>query len=190
MFSQAFYQHDEAQSQNSLNQDDDDEIKLFAEQLNKPMNGRSKNMNSKKTHNDDLELDLNLIQQTTDKCPHCQKPLDSKANSPSPSPRGYIDRNRELGMESEGGSPIREYRQRSQRFRPILPLDDAERVKRQQELEQDFGIRPNPANLYIMCREHTQTPVEFFCTITKDFYCKLCAFDKHSLHNDVPLVKM
>jgi len=111
MFSQAFYQHDEAQSQNSLNQDDDDEIKLFAEQLNKPMNGRSKNMNSKKTLNEDLELDLNLIQPTTDKCPHCQKPLDSKANSPSPSPRGYIDRNRELGMESEGGSPIREYQQ-------------------------------------------------------------------------------
>ena len=77
MFAQAFYQQDVDPSQNSLNQDDDDEIKLFAEQfkvldnhspipkdkgskqLNKPMNDKINNMNSKKTLNEDLELDLN-----------------------------------------------------------------------------------------------------------------------------------
>lgn len=40
-----------------------------------------------------------------------------------------------------------------------------------------------------MCKKHRDTPIEFFCNISNEFYCKLCA-KNHSGHNDICVAKI
>jgi hypothetical protein len=51
-------------------------------------------------------------------------------------------------------------------------------------LTQSFGLKPKKMN---MCKRHKNSPVEFYCDLSGDFFCKLCAkqhrgHDDHSIH--------
>lgn len=48
------------------------------------------------------------------------------------------------------------------------------------KLSEKFGIRPKKPQV---CKIHRTTPVEFYCEISGDFYCKLCTKD-HNGHDD------
>lgn len=48
------------------------------------------------------------------------------------------------------------------------------------EINKRFGIRPKKEQF---CKRHRQTPIEFFCLINSEFYCRLCATD-HEGHGD------
>ena len=51
------------------------------------------------------------------------------------------------------------------------------------KLSEKFGIKPKQTQ---NCKKHRSVPVEFYCEVSHDFYCKLCCKD-HLGHDDISI---
>lgn len=86
-------------------------------------------------------------------------------------------------------------------FKKLQTLDDQKDYR--ESIDIDFGIRPKNRvegvteaaqqtfDKYKFCKLHRQTPIAFYCNISKDFYCKLCVGPRHHGHDgDLPLTTL
>lgn len=120
-------------------EDPDDEIQMFAQAINGHLDDRKSGGDPFYSHrsyksgtfmyNEDMKsfADGNNAR----KCPHCHKVIDDEP----------VD---------DGPLTTR----RSYNHKPIEGLKAPQRVKAQFEMEQEFGIRPNPESFYVMCKFH------------------------------------
>jgi hypothetical protein len=49
-----------------------------------------------------------------------------------------------------------------------------------------FGLKPKNAHV---CKKHRDTPIEFYCQMSNEFFCKICAKD-HQGHHDICIAEV
>lgn len=71
------------------------------------------------------------------------------------------------------------------KFNPREKLHSIEAQKMQNEIKDGFNLKPKRDKY---CPNHPRTPIEYYCQIFNEFYCRICIPEFHADHKeDVPL---
>jgi len=108
-----------------------------------------------------------------------EEPRDPYSKHPQPEKAAGF--RREIPKEFPKSTAAPQYEREQFESIKAVPIE-----KEFEQVNAKFGM--NPKNVQV-CKKHRETPIEFYCHASNEFYCRLCA-GKHIGHNDVPIAEI